>query len=546
MDSDFWTTRRPRGVSDTIDVEEYSSLVELIDGFLTEHSNKPAYTCLGKTLTFTEVDEYSRRLAGWFQKESGLKPGDRLAIQLPNLLQYPIVAFAALRVGLVVVNVNPLYTLTELKHQLADSGTQAIVCLSSNVALIREASDGSQKVINTDPLDLIQEGTESTLVEGCTPLLPILNNANADDYSPYAEARLTDLAMLQYTGGTTGFAKGAMLSHGNLLANLLQYRAITQEQNEQGEVFLPTGKQVIITPLPLYHIFAFTVNMLMYGSRGDENVLIPNPRDIDQFIKVLNSKPFTVFAGLNTLFSGLLAHPEFSKCDFSHLVLTMSGGTALKQEVNRQWQETTGVGIIEGYGLTECSPVVSVSPIGPKKDGTVGQPVPETELKLVKQDGSVATLGEQGELCVRGPQIMMGYWNNPEATAKTIDENGWFYTGDVAQIDSEGFISIVDRLKDMVLVSGFNVYPNEIEDVVTKMDGVQYCAAIGVPDEKTGEAVKLFVVKGEGELSEEKVVEWCRQHLTPYKVPRHIEFRSALPMTAVGKILRKDLKEDAV
>ncbi|MGI9277447.1 MAG: AMP-binding protein [Endozoicomonas sp.] len=553
MTIDFWDGKRPPGVPSSINLGRYTSLLEVIETSFEQFQDKDAFTCLGKTLTFAEMDALSLKLSAWLQNHTNLKPGDAIAIQLPNLLQYPVAAYAAIRAGLVIVNTNPLYTLTELKHQLNDSEAKAVICLDGNLETVLQASGGSQveQIITTGPVDLItdsQVNQEPTASGGITvtPLLNALEQGQTAPYSRPPAANQNSLAMLQYTGGTTGVAKGAMLTHGNIIANIVQYESIYKEQDSDGNVLVPAGKQVVVAPLPIYHIYSFTMCLMVYPSRGDHSILIPNPRDMDQFVAAIKPFRFTLLVGLNTLFIGLMAHPDFARCDFSSLRLTLSGGTALKQDVYQRWKEFTGCPALEGYGLTETSPVVSVSPFGEgARIGTVGIPVPGTEIKTVHPDGTQTRQGEPGELCVRGPQVMAGYWKRPEATAEVIDQEGWFHTGDVAEIDPDGHIRIVDRLKDVILVSGFNVYPNEIEDVVSLCNAVQSCAVIGVPDDKTGEAVRLYVVSSDESLTQEKILEHCRQHLTAYKLPRQLLFRQSLPLTAVGKVLRKDLKKEA-
>ncbi len=553
MKTEFWSDKRAPGVPNSVDTGKYASLLEVAENAFEKFTDKPAFTCLGKTLSYGDVEALSRSFAAWLQNHTELKAGDAIAIQLPNLLQYPVVAYAAIRAGLIIVNTNPLYTLTELSHQLKDSGAKAVVCLSSNLDNIYKATVGSQvgQVIATGALDLVAPQGESVDAAGAVPttsLTEALEKGAAATYARPAARTQSDLAMLQYTGGTTGVAKGAMLTQGNIIANIIQYNdGIYNEQKADGTLLVPGGEQIVVAPLPIYHIYSFTMNLMVYPSRGDHSILIPNPRDMDQFIAAIQPYQFTMLVGLNTLFIGLMSHPKFAECDFSKLALTLSGGTALKSEVGRKWEEFTGSKVIEGYGLTETSPVVSAGPLGDMSvAGTVGQPAPNTQIKTVDADGNETPVGERGELCVRGPQVMAGYWQRPDATDEVIDADGWFHTGDVAIIDDNGCIRIVDRLKDMVLVSGFNVYPNEIEDVVAKCDGVVSCAVIGVPDEASGEAVRLYVIPRDEQLTEAVLKDWCRQHLTGYKIPKQIIFRETLPMTAVGKVLRKDLRAEAL
>ncbi|CAM3747921.1 AMP-binding protein [Parendozoicomonas haliclonae] len=554
MITDFWSNKRPAGFSETVDFQQYNSLQDVITKAFSEFGERPAFTCLGKTVTYGEVDRLSLAFATWLQNHTSLKPGDAFAIQLPNLLQYPVAVYGALRAGLVLVNTNPLYTLTELKHQLVDSGAKAIICLEAGLELVAEASAEAQveQVITTGALDLVAGFSAGTgkVVDGLvvTTLGEVLSAENPQPYITPEASSQSSLCLLQYTGGTTGVAKGAMLTHGNIIANVVQMcDGVYQEVNDAGELLIKPGEQVVVAPLPLYHIYSFTMNLMLYPSRGDHTILIPNPRDIDQFIDAIQPFPFTLLVGLNTLFAGLMAHPRFKECDFSRFSMTLSGGTALQLDIARRWEAMTGSPVIEGFGLTETSPIVCSGPLGEGrvKPGSVGMPVPATELKTVREDGTTAGVNEPGELCVRGPQVMAGYWQRPEATAEVIDTEGWFHTGDVAVIDEAGYVSIVDRLKDMILVSGFNVYPNEVENVASHCPGVQLCAAIGVPDDKTGEAVRLFVVRSDAALTEETVIQHCRQHLTGYKIPHQIVFRDSLPMTAVGKVLRKELRKEA-
>ncbi len=561
MDGTFWSGKRPAGVVDTINPDEHSSVLAVIEKVLSDHAIRPAYTGIGHTLTFADIDRYSKRFASYLQNHTDLKPGDRIAIQMPNLLQYPIAVYGALRAGLVVVNTNPLYTAREMKHQFNDSGAKALVFLDVFGHLVEDiiADTGIKHLICTRLADMLPTPKRQLInfvarhvkkmvkpfnLKGVVPFATALKQGVKSRYSPPPPSSLEDAVVLQYTGGTTGVAKGAILTHRNLIANMLQAGGVLTQEGDDGKKILQPGKEVIVAPLPLYHIYAFTVHLLCLPLLGNHSILIANPRDTGTFIRFLKPWRFTGFIGLNTLFVSLLNHPEFAKCDFSALKFTLSGGTALKEEIGHRWENFTGCKVSEAYGLTECSPAVCMNPAGDLSQlGTAGLPVPSTALKVVGDDGQEMAVGEPGELCVKGPQVMKGYWQRPEATAEVLDAEGWLKTGDVAVIQEDGFVKIVDRIKDMILVSGFNVYPNEIEDVVAGNEKVENCAAIGVPDDKTGEKVKLFVVPADKSLTSDELVEYCRSHLTAYKVPRDIEFRDELPMTPVGKILRKDLRQ---
>lgn len=561
MDGTFWSGKRPAGVAGRIDPDSYPDLLTVINNTLQTHAARPAYTGIGHTLTFADIDRYSRDFASYLQNHTDLKPGDRIAIQMPNLLQYPVAVYGALRAGLVIVNTNPLYTAREMKHQFNDSGARALVFLDVFGHLVEEilAETGIRHLICTRLADMlptprkqlvnfaarhIKKMVKPFTLKGMVSFAGALKQGHKAVYSPPPPVTLDDTVVLQYTGGTTGVAKGAILTHRNLLANMLQARAMLSQQDDHGAAILQEGREVIVAPLPLYHIYAFTVHLLCLPFMGNHSLLIANPRDTAMFIRFLKPWRFTGFIGLNTLFVSLLNHPEFARCDFSSLKLTLSGGTALKEEVGHRWEKFTGCGISEAYGLTECSPAVCMNPAGALAQlGTAGLPVPSTELKVIDPTGQERPLGEPGELCVRGPQVMKGYWQRPDDTAEVLDSEGWLKTGDVAIIQEDGFVRIVDRIKDLILVSGFNVYPNEIEDVVAGNAKVENCAVIGVPDDKTGEKVKLFVVPADRSLTVEELAGYCRSQLTAYKVPRDIEFCDELPMTPVGKILRKALRQ---
>lgn len=529
------------------------SILDVFTEACAKFSDRPAFTCLGRTLTLGDIDGLSARFASYLQNCTSLEPGDRIAVQLPNVLQYPVVVFGALRAGLIVVNTNPLYTRRELKHQLIDSGARALVVLA-NIADTASAvvpETEVETVIVSEIADL-HSPIKRILINGVAryvkKMVPECTFANQVDFRdavslgakrPHRDVASApdDIAVLQYTGGTTGVAKGAMLTHRNLVANMEQVREAFAEGMKEGQEFY-------VAPLPLYHIYAFTIHCMCLFATGNHSLLIPNPRDIPAFVKTLKGLRITGFAGLNTLFNALMRNPEFAELDFSKLNCTASGGMALTRDTARRWEQVTGCAVNEGYGLTETSPVVCFNPVGAVQLGTVGVPVPGTEVKVIDENGGDLPNNSPGELCVRGPQVMKGYWERPEATAESIDGDGWFHTGDMAQIHDDGYIKIVDRKKDMIIVSGFNVYPNEIEDVVSAHEKVAEAAVIGVPSEKSGEQVKIFVVKVEPSLTEEEVLVFCRENMAAYKVPRQVEFRDDLPKTNVGKILRRELRDE--
>ncbi|WP_284500689.1 AMP-binding protein [Microbulbifer litoralis] len=529
------------------------SILDVFSSACAKFSERPAFTCLGQTLTIGDIDRLSARFASYLQHHTDLEPGDRIAVQLPNVLQYPVVVFGALRAGLVVVNTNPLYTHRELKHQLNDSGAKALVVLANiaDTASQVVAETGVKQVIVSEiadlhsPLKRVLINSVAKYIKKMVPDFSFANQVNFRDAmsmggnQPHEDVQRSpdDIAVLQYTGGTTGVAKGAMLTNRNLVANMEQVREALGDSMKEGEEFY-------VAPLPLYHIYAFTIHCMCLFSSGNHSLLIPNPRDIPAFVKTLKGLRFTGFAGLNTLFNGLMRNPEFAELDFSKLHTTCSGGMALTRDTAKRWEEMTGCVVTEGYGMTETSPVVSFNPADAVQLGTVGVPVPGTEAKVVDENDNDLPNNSPGELCVRGPQVMKGYWQRPEATAETIDSEGWLRTGDMAVIQDDGYIKIVDRKKDMIIVSGFNVYPNEIEDVVSAHEKVAEAAAIGVPNEKSGEQVKLFVVKADASLTEEEVIAYCRENMTAYKVPKNIEFREDLPKTNVGKILRRELRDE--
>jgi long-chain acyl-CoA synthetase len=560
MHPDFWNDKRPPGVPHTLPVGEFTSIVDVFDRSCSTFAQRPAFSNMGVTLSYAELDRHCSAFACWLQQHTDLVPGDRIAVQLPNVLQYPIAVFGALRAGLVVVNTNPLYTAREMRHQFCDSGARALVYLNL-------FGDKVEQVLPDTKLDYLIEARLgdlmpsakgwliNTLVSKVKKRVPAYRLPQAMSFksvlaqgaahSPRSVAlTLDDLAVLQYTGGTTGLAKGAMLTHGNLVANMQQVRACFRQLDEQGQPILREGFEVMIAPLPLYHVYAFTANCLCMMVTGNHNVLITNPRDIGAFIKELKKWKFTALLGLNTLFVALMEHPTFRSLDFSHLKVTNSGGTALVKATAERWESMTGCRIVEGYGLTETSPVACTNPYGQSaRIGSVGIPVVGTALKVIDDQGAELPLGERGELCIQGPQVMRGYWQQPEATAEALDAQGWFKTGDIAVIDPDGYVRIVDRKKDLIIVSGFNVYPNEIEDVVMAHPQVANCAAIGIADERSGEAVKLFVVARDPQLTTAELMAYCKANFTGYKLPREIVLRDALPMTPVGKILRRELRD---
>ena len=562
MQPDFWNDKRPAGVPLDIDMTAFSSVVDVFERSCKKFADRPAFSNLGVTLTYAELERYSAAFAGYLQQHTDLKPGDRIAVQMPNILQYPIAVFGALRAGLVVVNTNPLYTSREMRHQFQSAGIRALVYLNMFGKRVQEVLQDTEidyliEAKMGDMMPSIKGWVTNLVVDKVKKLVPPYSVPQAISFKTALQrgagqplqslnATLDDIAVLQYTGGTTGLPKGAMLTHGNLVANMLQVRGCLSQHDAQGQSILRDGREIMIAPLPLYHIYAFTANCMCMMVTGNHNVLITNPRDIKGFVKELNKWRFTAFLGLNTLFVALMDHPDFKALDFSGLKVTNSGGTALVKATAERWEKLTGCRIVEGYGLTETSPVASANPCGSlARLGTVGTPVPGTAMKVISDDGVDLGLGERGELCVKGPQVMKGYWQNPQATAEVLDAEGWFKTGDVAVIDLDGFVRIVDRKKDLIIVSGFNVYPNEIEDVVMAHPQVANCAVIGVPDERTGEAVKLFVVARAGGITVEELKAYCKDNFTGYKVPKQIVVRDALPMSPVGKILRRELRDIA-
>ncbi|MEB5933028.1 long-chain-fatty-acid--CoA ligase FadD2 [Pseudomonas mosselii] len=562
MQADFWNDKRPAGVPSTIDMNAYTSVVDVFERCCKRFADRPAYSNLGVTLSYADLERHSAAFAAWLQQHTELVPGDRIAVQMPNVLQYPIAVFGAMRAGLIVVNTNPLYTEREMRHQFKDSGARALVYLNMFGKRVQEVlpDTGIEYLIEAKMGDLLPTAKGwlvNTVVDKLKKMVPayqlpqavsfkqMLRQGRGLIHKPVAQT-LENIAVLQYTGGTTGLAKGAMLTHGNLVANMLQVLACFGQHGPDGQPLIKEGQEVMIAPLPLYHIYAFTANCMCMMVTGNHNVLITNPRDIPGFIKELGKWRFSALVGLNTLFVALMDNPGFKSLDFSALKITNSGGTALVKATAERWEALTGCRIVEGYGLTETSPAASTNPYGQlARLGTVGLPVPGTAFKVIDDEGHEQPLGERGELCIKGPQVMKGYWQQVEATTQVLDAEGWLKTGDIAVIDPDGFTRIVDRKKDMIIVSGFNVYPNEIEDVVMGHPQVASCAVIGVPDERTGEAVKLFVVPRAGGVSVDELKAFCKTNFTGYKVPKHIVLRESLPMTPVGKILRRELRDIA-
>lgn len=551
----IWLKSYPAGVPEDIDYSAYPSLVALLEESFTRYADRNAFECMGKLLTYRELDRQSRAFAAWLQAR-GIAPGSRVAIMLPNLLQYPIAMIGALRAGCVVVNVNPLYTARELEHQLRDSGAEAIVVLENFATTL-------QAVVKNTPIKHVAVASIGELlgakgmlvnfvirrVKKMVPAWDLPGHVRfgaalaAGARLPLKPAQLgpNDIAFLQYTGGTTGVSKGAVLLHRNVVANLLQTSAW---MNPLTAVVPESEVMITVIALPLYHIFALTVCALVSLSKGGLGLLIPNPRDIPGLVKTLRGHAFHLFPAVNTLYNALLNNPDFASLDFSKFLMANAGGMAMQESVAKRWFEVTGAPIIEGYGMSETSPIATANPVTNKAyTGKIGVPIPSTLVSIRDEADHEVPLGQSGEICIKGPQVMAGYWNRPDETAKVMTADGYFKSGDIGVMDSDGTIKIVDRKKDMILVSGFNVYPNEIEDVVASLPGVFEVAAVGVPDEQSGEAVKLFIVKRDPALTESDVQRYCKEQLTGYKRPKHIEFRTELPKTNVGKILRRELRE---
>ena len=549
-----WLAEYPAGVPAQIDVDEFPSIVSVLEKAITTYHDRPAFSNLGRTLTYAEIDKLSAQFAAYLLGELKLKKGDRVAIMMPNCLQYPIATFGILRAGLTVVNTNPMYTARELRHQLVDSGTSVIVVLDNFGHTVQEVIADTQikKVITTglgDMLGFPKGAIVNFVLKHVKKMVPDYDLPGAIRFKdaltlgqmhalPQIEITPHDIAFLQYTGGTTGVAKGAMLTHRNLVANMQQAAAWIGTNVKYGE-------EVVVTALPLYHIFALTANGLVFMKFGGLNHLITNPRDMAGFVKELKKVPFTAITGVNTLFNGLLNTPGFDEIDFSRLHLTLGGGMAVQRSVAEAWKQATGTTLVEAYGLTETSPAACINPMDLADfNGAIGLPIPSTDACVKDEAGHHLPVGEVGELCIKGPQVMKGYWQRPEETEQVMDAEGWLHTGDMAKMDERGFFYIVDRKKDMILVSGFNVYPNEIEDVIAMMPEVLEVAAVGVVDEKSGEAVKVVIVKKDPSLTAEQVKAHARINLTGYKQPKIIEFRTDLPKTNVGKILRRELRDE--
>lgn len=549
----IWLKNYTSGVPVEIDPNAYRSIGEILQAACKEFADRPSYCNMGVTITFSQLDKLAHDFAAYLQQHLKLAKGSRIAIMLPNILQYPVVMYAAMLAGLIIVNVNPLYTADELTYQLNNSGAETLVALENFATTIQKAKP---RITSLKNIIITRLGDLFPPIKACiTHAVLKYVYKKIPDWDIPSSIRFKDalklghklklqpvsvtgddIAFLQYTGGTTGVSKGAILTHRNIVANLQQVEVWFKN------ILIP-GKEIIITALPLYHIFSLLANGLFFSKIGALNVLITNPRDLPSMIKDMAKFQFTAITGVNTLFNALLKNPDFAKLDFSHLRLTFGGGMAVQQAVAEKWQKVTGAPLLEGYGLTETSPVVSVNPDHlTTYNGTIGLPVPSTEVAILDDDGHEVPLGNPGELAVKGPQVMQGYWQNPAETAKVFTKDGWLLTGDVASMDQNGFLRILERKKDMILVSGFNVYPNEIEDALIKLPGVRECAVVGVPDEHSGELVKAFIVKDDPDLTSEAVIKYCREHLTPYKVPKQVEFRTELPKTNVGKILRRALR----
>jgi len=546
-----WLDSYPSGVPANIDLSEYRSIVDLLEQSCTKYKDRMAFHNMGAELTYAELDYLTRNFAAALQN-MGLKPGNRIALMMPNILQYPVALFGALRAGLVVVNTNPMYTARELRHQLVDSGARAIVVVENFASVLESVRDEVplDHIITTGVGDLldfpkslmvnfvlryVKKTIPAWKLPGSVKFQDVLDKGAKLPLKPVNIA-FEDVAFLQYTGGTTGVAKGAMLTHRNIVANLLQSRAWLAQMDD--------SQEVIITALPLYHIFALTANCLTFIYLGGSNILVTDPRNMPAFVKELGRHRFTAFTGVNTLFNTLLHTDGFADLDFSTLKMSLGGGMAVQKAVAEHWKQVTGVTLVEAYGLTETSPAACINPVTLEEyNGYIGLPISSTDAIIKDDNGQSLPVGEAGELCIRGPQVMKGYWQRPNATAEVIDEDGWLHTGDIAIMTEDGYFKIVDRKKDMILVSGFNVYPNEIEDVLALHPKVLEVAAIGVPDEKSGEAVSLFVVKSDPSLTKEEVMAFCKENLTGYKRPRYVEFMDDLPKSNVGKILRRELRD---
>ncbi|MEM6699486.1 MAG: AMP-binding protein [Bacteroidota bacterium] len=547
-----WLKNYPSGIPANINADQYCSVVEMLEESFQKYKQLPAFTCMGKTFTYGEIDKLSLQFGAYLQSR-GLKKGDKIALMMPNLLQYPIALFGAIRAGLIVVNTNPLYTPREMEHLFVDAEVSAIVILE-NFAFNLQKILGNTNiniVITTsigELLPTVKGAITNFVVRKIKKMVPAYDIPNTVSFKEalaggkkfklqHPETDPNEVAFLQYTGGTTGRAKGAMLTHRNVIANMLQIKAIMSP-------FVNEQKETMLCPLPMYHIFAFTVNTLAPMNSGFHNILIVNPRDLKTVVKAFKDHSISLMTGVNTLYNALLNNQEFASLDLSGMKIAAAGATALQRPVAEKWQQVTGMSISEGYGMTEASPVVTSNPYdGTGRVGTIGIPIPSTDVRIVDETGTVLGPNQAGEIQVKGPQVMKGYYKRPDATADTIKEGGWLCTGDIGEMSEDGYFSIVDRKKDMILVSGFNVYPNEIEEVVAGHPKVMEAAAIGVADEKSGEVVKIFVIKKDKSLTKDELIQYCRENLTGYKVPKQVEFRSELPKSTVGKILRKDLRD---
>ena len=550
-----WHAQYPQGLRPEVKIDEFETLVDLIDNGLKKWADRPAYVNYDKEMSYAEIDEASANFAAYLQNVVGLKKGDRIAIQMPNLLQFPIAMFGALRAGLTVVNTNPLYTAREMEHQFNDSGATAIVVVSLYAAELQKivAKTKIKTIIVTDLGDMmsgLKRPIMNFVVKNIKKMVPSYSLPTAVKFRDalkegskhtYTTPDLTkdDLVFLQYTGGTTGVSKGAALKHRNLVAHAAIIEEWFQPQLSEGK------QELVVTAIPMYHIFALSVNCLFMVNIGAKNLLITNPRDLPAYIKDLSKHKFSIMTGVNTLFNAMINHPDIGKVDFSSLKACVGGGMAVQKSVAEKWKQLTGCALVEGYGLSETSPVLCCNPLdGTERMGTIGLPVPNTEVKIMNEEGQEVAVGEPGELCARGPQVFDGYYNRPEESAKCFFEGGWFRTGDIAEMSEDGFFKIVDRKKDMILVSGFNVYPNEVEEAIMENPKVLEVAAIGIPNEKSTEVVKVFVVRKDNSLTEDELIAFCRENMTGYKVPKAIEWRDELPKSNVGKILRRVLKEE--
>jgi long-chain acyl-CoA synthetase len=548
-----WLKSYPEGMPEEVPTPPWRSVRDLFEHSFATYPDNPAYSNMGRTLSYTDLNQLSMRFASFLQKKLGLTRGERVAIMMPNILQYPVAMCGIFRAGLVVVNVNPLYTARELKHQLQDSGARCVVILENFAHILEEiiADTDVDHVVTTGLGDLLswpRSAMTNLVMRRVKKVVPKYSFANSTPFKRAlreggsekledVEIGFADIAYLQYTGGTTGVSKGAMLSHRNMVYNVQQ--TITW----QGDVYDDVDQVVAITALPLYHIFSLEGNCLTVMALGGENVLITNPRDFEGFAKEISKHKFNLFTGVNTIFASLMNTPSFDKIDFSYLRVSIGGGMAVQPAVAREWKQKTGQPILQGYGLTETSPVAICCRVGDDFTGTIGLPVPSTDVMIVGDDGNALPLGEIGEICIKGPQVMEGYWQRPKETADVMLPGGWLRTGDVGRTDEDGFVWIEDRKKDMILVSGFNVYPNEIENVVVELDGILEAAAIGIADERSGEVVKIFAVRKDESTTEQDILDYCRENLTGYKRPKVVEFRDELPKTNVGKILRRELRE---